>query len=929
MASSASPPPVRYSLAALIQWAASPLCAERPADLQGDCVRAEGPLALSALLAAVASSSSSASAAAPPQSTSAGDRGTENGQSAAARGGARWSIRELDGQRGGAAKGGDDGWRGGAAAGLSARRWDGGSGGGGGGGHRPPQSSGGRGYRGDNRYGQDAATPAWFTGDASQLRSAHDGLWESPAQRDAGEEEGEADDDGRRLDSSAQFSAAPASSAHDVEASRFLMEKLGIAAAEEPAPSRAPPAAKAAPSFADTRPAWAIQAERELAAHRAQWLLSQKEDEKRAQARAAEQRRATGEEAAKEEELARKAALLLQAVEDDSEGDRLDRLLADKAKRDMAEEEGGSAEEPLSRSQPPSRPQRRAGEANGGAQEAAQRRPAAPEEERELIIPQQSAQDAESPPTACPLPSLLSPSAASPVSLLCGRSVPRVVDPFMGDSLFGAFGGKVRRSPPLRFSPAAGRPLTSPFCSLCRSLVFRCSPSPFAFLRTRRLWRAAAAEWAAAPGTPPRRASPPLRPPRALRGAAVSRWRGRLCLRLPRLPLPGRGAAPRRRRPLPRRGPAPPASQRRSDSRRSRLLPPPLTRRGSACRPATSSPWRPRRRAALPRLLSRRLHGPPSPLHQPRTPSLPTPVRLLRWFRPPTPPRPTIPRTPLLRLPALPNSQPPRTPRMRCSLSSRWPPRLTPRPRSQRSRRHLPSPTIRSPPSCRGRGLGRAAPSPLPAPSQPGRLPGPVRAPNPPPIRTRRLCPPTGTRPTTPPPPPTPTSTCSRLSCRLRSTRATTLPPLREEEGTRNRPPGAQPLRPSLDSRPTPSPSPSSHSRPSGLLPRPPCTRSTRTRRTLHSSRPGCIPRTRSSSRALGIFTPVTPRRCTRRGATRPTPSTRRTLRPPRSRPSSRRRTPRPRTASTPPTRLPITPRTTRRRAREEPRRPDERSERP
>ena len=199
-----------------------------------------------------------------------------------------------------------------------------------------------------------------------------------------------------------------ASASHDVEASRDLMAKLGVTSAVEvAAPSRraAPPSppSQAVPTFADTRPSWALQAERELAAHRAQWLTQQKEREELQQRRlererveeaeAKEEQRSlqpghgrgagrTVEEDGEAVELARRAALLLQAAEVESEFDRFDELLSRKARQ--TEDEPAEAEPTAARRTQPqakveAQPQAAAAAWNGG------------EQEQELIIPQQSA----------------------------------------------------------------------------------------------------------------------------------------------------------------------------------------------------------------------------------------------------------------------------------------------------------------------------------------------------------------------------------------------------------------------------------------------------------------------------------------------------------------------------------------------------------
>ena len=308
----------------------------------------------------------------------------------------------------------------GAAA--SSRRWDGaererGAGGGAGGSRFGASSSTSSSrYRTDERYGQDAATPAWFNGDAGALISAHDGHWEDSHSNREETEEAEQEKE-RREEAAPAVPASASPASHDVEASRDLMAKLGIASVVEvvePPRRAAPqsPPSQASPSFADTRPSWALQAERELAAHRAQWLSQQKEKEG-LQQRRMERARVEEEETKDEErrlqsahggvdqggaeghaELARRAALLLQASEVESEFDRFDELLSQKAKQT---EERITVAEPAAAAATATRRTQLQAKLNTQLHDEPQsaRREAAAwngsEQQRELIIPQQSA----------------------------------------------------------------------------------------------------------------------------------------------------------------------------------------------------------------------------------------------------------------------------------------------------------------------------------------------------------------------------------------------------------------------------------------------------------------------------------------------------------------------------------------------------------
>jgi len=260
----------------------------------------------------------------------------------------RWSVRDLGstaassergtGSGGGVSGRGDD-WRDRAAASATSaagkRRWD---------------ASGDRRLNGgryserdrergrDERYGSEAV-PAWFTGDANAIASSlHDGQWKM------------ADEDA--LEPAALPTAAqPLQQPRDEEATRFLFDKLGISPLTE-----ADDDGGLSGSLADTRPAWAVQAERELAEHRATWSSQQKhkqqqrhgggyEDEDGQQTAGSSDRAASdgslddgGLSDVSPEDAARAAALAA-AMASESEYDKLDAMLAERAKQqtDIAE----------------------------------------------------------------------------------------------------------------------------------------------------------------------------------------------------------------------------------------------------------------------------------------------------------------------------------------------------------------------------------------------------------------------------------------------------------------------------------------------------------------------------------------------------------------------------------------------------------------
>ena len=304
-------------------------------------------------LAGLTASATANASAGSGSSSGSGAGGSSNGGLGASGSVAssRWSVRDL-GVSGfssaasgssagvGSKERGDD-WRDRAAANSSMaagkRRWD---------------ASGERRLNGqryterdrdrgrDERYGSEAV-PAWFTGDPSAIaESAHDGQWHTA--RDNNET------DDAAFDSHQQ----PA----DEEATRFLFDKLGLAPLSD-AEERS-----GIGSMADTRPAWAVQAERELAEHRKTWSSSQRQQratsgygEEDEQRRAAEEQQTDGSDSLDDSGLsdvspedAARAAALAAAMAGESEYDKLDAILAERAKQQTnqadTEAEGHSEE---------------------------------------------------------------------------------------------------------------------------------------------------------------------------------------------------------------------------------------------------------------------------------------------------------------------------------------------------------------------------------------------------------------------------------------------------------------------------------------------------------------------------------------------------------------------------------------------------------
>ena len=319
----------------------------------------------------------------PGASNSASESGGASGSvnSAAGSASSRWAVRDLGastafsadraqpggGSGSGAGSGsgrerGDD-WRDRAAmsestaAAASKRRWDATDRRLNGRYNERDRDGGGRGR--DERYGAEAM-PAWFTGDANAMaESAHDGQWHTADSNNA------TDDDALE-----PHSRPHTAQSKDEEATRFLFDKLGLS------PVRDTEADSGMASLADTRPAWAVQAERELAAHRKAWSSSQstrkQQHEAEAEAEAevnewaerGEQRETLGEVGADRgasssdaslddnalpevsAEDASRAAALAAAIASDTQYDKLDAILAERAsKPQQTDTEGVAAQE--------------------------------------------------------------------------------------------------------------------------------------------------------------------------------------------------------------------------------------------------------------------------------------------------------------------------------------------------------------------------------------------------------------------------------------------------------------------------------------------------------------------------------------------------------------------------------------------------------
>ena len=340
-----------------------PLSVDLPLD-DSDAVRALHQLAgLSASVAGSGSGSGSTNA-------SASANGIGAGNSAAS----RWSVRDLGASlasaadrsgvsvsvslsasaNGGSKERGDD-WRDRAAVNGSLaakRRWDGA-------GDRRLNgrySERDRDRSRDERYGSEAV-PAWFTGDASTMASSlHDGQWHTA------DADNTADDDALEP---AKLTATTQQQT-DEEATRFLIHRLGIS------PVKEADGDSGLSSLSDTRPAWAVQAERELAEHRRMWNSQRqhkqqqqrdvsgydKQDERLAAA-SNEHERGGSHLAASEASLdgtgvndvtpadVARAAALASAIASESEYDKLDAMLAERAKQqaDTSEAEEGHSEE--------------------------------------------------------------------------------------------------------------------------------------------------------------------------------------------------------------------------------------------------------------------------------------------------------------------------------------------------------------------------------------------------------------------------------------------------------------------------------------------------------------------------------------------------------------------------------------------------------
>ena len=375
-------PPSRLSVQLLLSLAGSPLSLQRPPDLplQLPCARhAEGELTQPQLVRAdtsgkrwlIREGESGGSTAGREKERARPER--EKTETAGAGGGGEVARRVDDAQHGGS------GWR--ERDRHAARRWDASSSSSSS--LSSSSASGGRYGSRDSRYAAsystDGATPLWFTGDASKLRSTHDGQWEaSDDQQEQQEREAEArlQSSGHRGSSSSSSPAASASSSSppagtDVEATRFVLDKLGLSLPVEPSPAEAQPAVR---SFADTRPAWAIQAEKELMQHRKQRAAAAA-----AQQQPQQQPQPAAPPASQPAEASPGQSSPSPSSSEESELERVDRLLAQKAARERRDERKAEKQQ-----------------GDDAAAEQQQKRDAArralqPAAEQAIIIPQQSA----------------------------------------------------------------------------------------------------------------------------------------------------------------------------------------------------------------------------------------------------------------------------------------------------------------------------------------------------------------------------------------------------------------------------------------------------------------------------------------------------------------------------------------------------------
>ena len=387
----------------------------------------------------------------------------------------RWAVRDLGSstangsERAAGSKDRGDDWRDRVAPNSSSaagkRRWD---------------ASGDRRLNGryterdrgrDERYGGEAV-PAWFTGDASAIAlSSHDGQWHT--------ETDTATDEAALEPSTVQSGAQQQRQHTDEQATRFLIDKLGISPLTGTDNDDSLSGSGLA-SLADTRPAWAVQAERELAEHRAQWS-SQHQHSKRSQpqpsrrddeldeeeARTAseqqqQQQRVDGRRSAASDaplddsglmdvspEDAARAAALAAAIASESQYDKLDAILAERAKQQQQQQLTNTTEAAAAVYSEEARQHSGEGGQDEEAAQLTKRREemAAANRLQELIIPAQY-EAAQS-----PLPPLQLVPSFIPLTFawlfvwlavcVSSCSVPRVVDPFMGDAIFGSFGGKV------------------------------------------------------------------------------------------------------------------------------------------------------------------------------------------------------------------------------------------------------------------------------------------------------------------------------------------------------------------------------------------------------------------------------------------------------------------------------------------------------